>query len=1548
MSLYEKRNKMPPPLAEIPYGFKNLWIISVSTYNLATRSFFTSNILSITLNGGTVSAAQMKQLYDFNRDGCSLSQPGSSGLYITLTGYDDDEALYNFQVLIEQNLEITGVLGISGDMMDNSDPQRPVVGHDIQKLNVTQYETDQTALEDRLAADEANIQANAGSIIALQQSTIMNIAVNGNAVPVSDGTAQITIDAASSSDLAGALNTKVDKTVAGPDNNIVQNLTDDFNTTTRTLSLTKKLISLEDGSTQSISSNYALADLLGITALEAIDKGLFYFCPDSVITSFNSNTNITLGSLYRQKPDGTIFNPSTTANIQLIFAVSSDYIGYGTVRRTYISAVGRVMSATPTTLSCLFTNLSQYAIYSRYNSYRAGQIVCDTTAPTMYLVLQNVQLPTNEANTIALSNALYYAPVKDDTIMQSGTIWANLEPDEGIGRDYPLSRIRLSLLESGAGYNDYVGFRSNTIPAQILTDADWNNNIALWVTDGIQFTSRSALLNYLDSFKQADRFKISNNGIIITHYENGGITITPVFSKDTLQTAFTGVYQPVPTAFNTGNLAAYDSSGILTDSGKSLSNLATSTQGTKADSAVQSVSLASGAANGTVRINVDGNSQTASVTGLGSAAYTDADTYATSEQGEKADTAIQSVSLSGGVANGTVQLTIDGVGQSEVAVTGLNSAAYSSTSEFATAAQGTKADSAVQTVLINPGTSPGTIQYSVNGGSSSTVPVEGLGSAAFTETSDYATSVQGLRAGSALQPSDVVDNLNSTNAAVPLSANQGRILNQGLQSLNANGRPIGGFATYSAVYASTYQYPAALQPIAVNDAIYIDADENYMNLHTLYRVSGISESGGITYSFVRILPDALRDFFTSPIQPGEIAPGVINTEHIQNGAVTEADIADEAVSLYKLSPSIQSSIGKANNALQSNLTATGTGSVVTSLTQNPDKTLSATYGNAVKSVETIALGDFVTGAVLNGSNLELIKDGFALKTVNISGEGNVIVGASATDTAITLTKGNALSSITTSGSGNVITNISSSGVATKGTALASINKSGSGNVITDVSTTAGAVTLVSGNAYANIETSSTGNMVSDITGSGDTITITKTTAITSLPDASTSQKGVVQLNNTLTSSSTSQALTAAQGKALADQIADNDALYVKLAGNQTISGTKTLANDLSVPSKSALPATPSAAVYATEAQVATRVARPNAATVNNVAVFDANRNVVDSGVPYHDLVPVTRKINGKDLTGDITLSPSDIGIEEVSGATTSHPGIVQLATEAEAVAGTATDKAMSPATTKIAIQKELAARPSGDGLLPDIFTLNWPAEMHRMIFRGMQRGGSDGRILASEIEAIRSGEFIATVGGETADLFTGDYWLIDGATWRIWDMNYWLGCGDTAFTKPHLVIVPDKGLYKTIMNQTNTTVGGYPGSYMRTTGLNQAKTIANNAFPGLVLTKRVMYETAITNGKPSAVAWFDSSVDLLNEISLYGCYVFRPANDGTTDPWRHTVNRTQFALAGLVPRFITLREEYWLCDPMSATQFAFASIAGHISRDIATINAAVRPCFAIG
>lgn len=61
----------------------------------------------------------------------------------------------------------------------------------------------------------------------------------------------------------------------------------------------------------------------------------------------------------------------------------------------------------------------------------------------------------------------------------------------------------------------------------------------------------------------------------------------------------------------------------------------------------------------------------------------------------KADSSIQSVSLAGGTNNGTLKLTVDGTAKDNIAVTGLGSAAYTESAAYATAAQGTKADAAM-------------------------------------------------------------------------------------------------------------------------------------------------------------------------------------------------------------------------------------------------------------------------------------------------------------------------------------------------------------------------------------------------------------------------------------------------------------------------------------------------------------------------------------------------------------------------------------------------------------------------------------------------------------------------------------------------------------------------------------------------------------------------------------------------------------------------------------------------------------------------------------
>ena len=111
--------------------------------------------------------------------------------------------------------------------------------------------------------------------------------------------------------------------------------------------------------------------------------------------------------------------------------------------------------------------------------------------------------------------------------------------------------------------------------------------------------------------------------------------------------------------------------------------------------AVTSVLLAPGTNNGTLKLTVnDQETDNIAVKGLGSAAFTDSDAYATAAQGSKADTAVQSVTIAAGSTNGSIKITVDG-SDTEANVTGLGSAAFTEASAYATAAQGALADAAM-------------------------------------------------------------------------------------------------------------------------------------------------------------------------------------------------------------------------------------------------------------------------------------------------------------------------------------------------------------------------------------------------------------------------------------------------------------------------------------------------------------------------------------------------------------------------------------------------------------------------------------------------------------------------------------------------------------------------------------------------------------------------------------------------------------------------------------------------------------------------------------
>lgn len=225
---------------------------------------------------------------------------------------------------------------------------------------------------------------------------------------------------------------------------------------------------------------------------------------------------------------------------------------------------------------------------------------------------------------------------------------------------------------------------------------------------------------------------------------------------------------------------------------------------------------------------------------------------------------------------------------------------------------------------------------------------------------------------------------------------------------------------------------------------------------------------------------------------------------------------------------------------------------------------------------------------------------------------------------------------------------------------------------------------------------------------------------------------------------------------------------------------------------------------------------------------------------------------------------------------------------------------------------------------------------HCNVFRGKNLGGG---VSSAQKAAIKDGSF--------DNLYIGDYWTINGVTWRIADMDYFLRCGDTDFTSHHLVIVPDTQLYTGKMNETHTTEGGYVGSLMYKSGLDQAKTAIAAAFGDLVTTHRDILCNAVSNGRQSGGGWFDSTVELMCERMVYGNSVFQPGCDGSFIPCNYTIGKSQFALFRMAPQYISNRQWYWLRDVVSATNFAYVNYNGNANCNVAGNVFGVRPYFVI-
>ena len=151
------------------------------------------------------------------------------------------------------------------------------------------------------------------------------------------------------------------------------------------------------------------------------------------------------------------------------------------------------------------------------------------------------------------------------------------------------------------------------------------------------------------------------------------------------------------------------------------------------------------------------------------------------------------------------------------------------------------------------------------------------------------------------------------------------------------------------------------------------------------------------------------------------------------------------------------------------------------------------------------------------------------------------------------------------------------------------------------------------------------------------------------------------------------------------------------------------------------------------------------------------------------------------------------------------------------------------------------------------------------------------------------------------------------------------------------------------MNTNSTTSGGYAGSAMHTTNLASYKTTIQEDFGSQhILSHEEILTNAVSSGKSSGWDWTNVTVEIMNEVMVYGHNVWASAPS-----YESGIDRSQLSLFKHRHDLITATNEnnervsWWLRDVVSATDFAFVYPGGITRNSDASVSAGVRPSFLI-
>jgi hypothetical protein len=184
------------------------------------------------------------------------------------------------------------------------------------------------------------------------------------------------------------------------------------------------------------------------------------------------------------------------------------------------------------------------------------------------------------------------------------------------------------------------------------------------------------------------------------------------------------------------------------------------------------------------------------------------------------------------------------------------------------------------------------------------------------------------------------------------------------------------------------------------------------------------------------------------------------------------------------------------------------------------------------------------------------------------------------------------------------------------------------------------------------------------------------------------------------------------------------------------------------------------------------------------------------------------------------------------------------------------------------------------------------------------------------------------------------------------DIKY--NVGDTPLTQHHGGFIPYTYLLNSVMNDTNTTEGGFVGSKMFTETLASINTHLANVLGSHLLKWRALLSNSVNNdmismaganwkGAANNWAWTDVYSCLLTEVEVYGSTIFSSSFYDTGDGC-HILPYFCFANHTSTEDSFT----FWLRCVTSSTRFASAGSNGNANHGNASDSRGVRPLILLG